>query len=286
MPATLARRGTRLTVAIIAQDEARRIGRTLDAIRCADEVLVVDGGSRDGTQELCRARGARVIEHRFEGFASQRRFAAAMASHDWILSLDADEEMTPALNDEIAALLAQPAIAEAGFRIPMRLVFMGRALRHGSQSGALRLRLFDWRRCSWEGPEVHEGLVAKGPLGRLRSHALHRSCDGVADWVAKMNRYTDLGARVLDRRKRSRSALRLAVTGPWHFLSTWLLQGHVLDGVPGFCWSVLDAFYAVTKYMKHVEGGFAAPAAGRLPHAMGADEISLSSSSSTGGLAR
>ena len=243
----------KLSVTIIAQNEAGRIGEVLDAIRCADEVLVVDGGSTDGTLEICRGRGARVLERRFDGFAAQKRFAAAQASNDWILNLDADEVMTPELNEEVRALMSRDEIAEAAFWVPMRLVFMSRVFRHGSESRTPKLRFFDRRRADYADKEVHEHIVARGPVGRLASYALHHSYRDLSHWVEKMNRYTSLGALSLARRGARPSVARLVVTGPFHFFQEWILQGNVLEGVPGFCWSVLAGVARVLKYMKHLE---------------------------------
>jgi len=245
----------RLSVTIIAQDEARRIGEVLDAIRCADEVLVVDGGSVDETREICRARGARVLERRFDGFAAQKRFAAAQASHDWILNLDADEVMTPELNEEVRELMARDELPEAAFFVPMRLVFMGRVFRHGHESRVPKLRFFDRRRAEYADKEVHEHIVPHGPTGRLRHHGLHYSYRDLSHWVEKMNRYTTLGARSLARRGARRSLLRLLFTGPVHFVQEWIFRGNFLEGVPGLCWSMLAGVARVVKYMKHWEGG-------------------------------
>jgi len=245
----------RLSVTIIAQDEADRIGEVLDAIRCADEVLVVDGGSTDGTQEICRAHGARVLERPFDGFAAQKRFAAERAANDWILNLDADEVMTPELNEEIRTLLAGGEVPEAAFFVPMRLVFMGRVFRHGQESRVPKLRFFDRRRAEYADKEVHEHIVAHGPTGRLRHYALHCSYRDLSHWVEKMNRYTTLGARSLVRRGSPRSLLRLVFTGPVHFVQEWIFRGNIFEGVPGLCWSLLAGVARVLKYMKHWEQG-------------------------------
>jgi glycosyltransferase involved in cell wall biosynthesis len=243
----------KLTVTIIAQNEAAKIGEVLDAIRCADEILVVDGGSTDGTQEICRARGARVLERPFDGFAPQKRFAASQASHDWILNLDADEVMTPELDDEVRRLMAREEIPEAAFFVPMRLVFMGRAFRRGNQAHALKLRFFDRRRAEYADKKVHEHIIARGPVGKLREVALHYSYRDISHWVDKMNRYTSLGAEDLARRGARNSVTRLVVTGPFHFFQDWILQGNILEGLPGFCWSVLAGVARMVKYMKQLE---------------------------------
>jgi glycosyltransferase involved in cell wall biosynthesis len=240
----------KLSVTIIAQDEEDRIGAALDAIRCADEILVVDGGSRDGTVEMCRARGCRVLTRPFDDFGRQKRFAAEQASHDWVLNLDADEVMSPELNEEIRHLMAGAEIHEAAFRVPMRFVFMGRAFAHGRHSREYHVRLFDRRRASYDGREVHEGIVARGPVADLRALLLHDSYRDVTHAIQKMNDYTSHAAGALARRGRRRAPALVALSAPFYFAEAYLLRGNAWNGVPGLWWSMLYAFYPLVKYMK------------------------------------
>lgn len=252
-PAALPRR---LSVVMIALDEEARIGRTLDSIRCADEIVVVDGGSTDRTVELCRARGCRVVERvMVDGFGAQKRFAAAQARHDWVMNLDADEVLTPALNDEVAALLSRPAIAEAAFRVEMTLVFMGRPFRFGKHARERHVRLFDRTRAGYNDLPVHEGIEARGPVGLLRERLFHHSFQDLHHFVAKMNDYTTRGARMLHQAGVRRSAALAALSWPFYFLKSYLWQLNFLNGAPGLVWSFFFSLQPVVKYMKLAEMG-------------------------------
>jgi glycosyltransferase involved in cell wall biosynthesis len=240
----------KLSVTIIAQDEADRIGPALDAIRCADEILVVDGGSRDGTVEACRTRGCRILERPFDDFGRQKRFAAEQATHDWILNLDADEVMSPELNEEIRRLMAREEIPEAAFRVPMRFVFLGRPFAHGRHAREYHVRLFDRRRAGYDDRPVHEGIVPRGPVGSLRELLFHDSYRNVRHAIEKMNDYTSQAAASLARRGRRRSPVLVALSAPFYFVEAYLLRGNAWNGVPGLWWSMLYAFYPLVKYMK------------------------------------
>jgi glycosyltransferase involved in cell wall biosynthesis len=246
----------RLSVVMIALNEEERLARTLDAIRCADEVLLVDGGSTDRTVELARARGCRVVERPMTGgFGAQKRFAVAQARHDWVMNLDADEVLTPALNDEVAALLRRPVIEEAAFQVEMTLVFMGRPFRFGKHARERHVRLFDRTRAGYNDLPVHEGIEARGPVGLLRERLFHHSFRDLHHFVAKMNDYTTRGARMLHAEGARRPAALAALSWPFYFLKSYLLQRNFLNGVPGLVWSFLFSLQPVVKYLKLAEMG-------------------------------
>ncbi len=238
---------------IVAQDEERRIVRTLESIRCADEILVVDGGSADGTAALCRDLGCRVLQRPFDGFGAQKRFATAMAAHDWVLSLDADEVLSPELNQEILRVLARPELPEAAFQMEMTMVFQGRVFRHGRHAHERHVRLFDRSRAGFNGNEVHEGIATAGPVGRLAGRCLHFSYRDVAHYLAKLDDYSTRGARMLERRGARRSATLAILGWPFYFLRSYVLHGNVLNGAPGLVWSFLYALHPVLKYLKLAE---------------------------------
>jgi glycosyltransferase involved in cell wall biosynthesis len=240
----------KLSVTIIALNEEARIGRTLDAITCADEVLVVDGGSDDRTVEICRARGCRVTVRRFDDFCTQKRFAAGLASNDWVLALDADEVLTPALNEEIRAVLAREDLPEASFWVQMTLVFQGRPFRHGKLARDRHVRLFDRRRASYNGKTLHEGIVAQGPTGLLREPLLHYSAHDLSHSIAKMNDYTSRAGRLLRASGVRRSRPLAVLSWPYYFVVSYVIQGNLLNGGPGLVWSFLHATYSVLKYLK------------------------------------
>jgi glycosyltransferase involved in cell wall biosynthesis len=243
----------KLSVAIITLNEEARIGRTLDAITCSDEVLVIDGGSDDRTVEICQAKGCRVIVRPFDDFCTQKRFAAGMASNDWVLALDADEVLTPALNEEIRAVMARDDILEAAFLVQMTLVFQGHAFRHGKHARDRHVRLFDRRRAAYNDRPLHEGIVARGPVGLLRHPLFHHSARDLSHAIAKMNDYTTRGAGVLHAAGVRRSRTLAILAWPIYFLKSYVVQRNALNGGPGLAWSYLHATSAVMKYLKLAE---------------------------------
>ena len=157
--------------------------------------------------------------------------------------------MTPELNEEVRHLMAREEIPEAAFWVPMRLVFMGRIFRHGNQSHALKLRFFDRRRAEYADKKVHEHIIAHGPVGELREHALHYSYRDISHWVDKMNRYTTLGGREgPGAARRPPLGDPAGGDGPFHFVQDWIFQRNILEGLPGFCWSALADVARLMKY--------------------------------------
>jgi glycosyltransferase involved in cell wall biosynthesis len=246
-------RARKLSVAIIALNEEACIGRTIDAISCADEIVVIDGGSHDRTVEICRARGCRVAVRPFDDFCTQKRFAAGLASNDWVLALDADEVLTPALNEEIRAVMAREDIPEAAFRVQMTLVFLGRPFRHGKHARERHVRLFDRRQAVYNNKEVHEGIATRGPIGLLRHPLFHYSVRDLSHLLVKMNDYSTRGARMLHASGVRRSRVLAVLTWPYYFIVNYVVQGNCLNGGPGLVWSFLYSIQSVMKYLKLAE---------------------------------
>lgn len=248
-----AMRPPRLSAVLIVRDEVRILRRCLEALAFADEILVVDSGSTDGTQALARELGARVLERPFDGYGAQKRFAVEQAANDWVLSVDADEVVTPELAASIRALLAGPAPASA-WRIRLPLVFMGRRFTHGAYANDWHVRLFDRRRAQFDGAPVHERVVTAGEVGTIRAGAiLHHTVRDLEHYVLKMNAYSSRGAEELDRRGKRRSAALVLLSWPFYFFRNWVLRGNVLNGVPGLVWSMVHSLEPIVKYLKLVE---------------------------------
>lgn len=242
-----------LSVVIIARDEERDLPGCLDSVAgLADEVVVLDSGSTDRTRELARARGAKVFERPFDDYASHKQAAVERATGDWVLSIDADERVTPALRDEIRALLAAPpdgGAGNVGYEIPFEVHFLGRRLRFGGLGSERHLRLFRRGRGRFTGGSLHEGVRVDGPVGRLRGPIRHLPYRDLGEYLAKLDRYTTLAAE-----KRRRAGRRF--TPLHHLLPCWelfhrlVLRLGVLDGTPGVAWAGLSAFHTWVKYLK------------------------------------
>lgn len=239
----------RLSVTVITLNEARHIGACLDSVAWADERLVVDSGSRDDTVAIARARGARVIEREWPGYAAQKNFAAGEACNDWILSVDADERVTPELAAEIRSRLSsEPGVS--GFRIPRIAFHLGRWIRTTDWYPDYQLRLYDRRAARWRPMRVHESVEADGPVGRLSSHLQHYTYRDLSHHVETINRYSTLAAAELQASGRRAGVVDLVLHPPAAFLRNYVVRRGFLDGMPGFIISIMGAFYVFLKFAK------------------------------------
>jgi glycosyltransferase involved in cell wall biosynthesis len=239
----------KLSVTIITLNEAEHIGAAIDSVRWADEIVVVDSGSTDGTTDIARTRGATVITREWPGYVDQKNFAAERASHDWIFSLDADERVTPALAAEIRTLLAAGPAAPA-YRIARVTFHLGRWLRTTDFYPDSQTRLYDRRAARWRGKYVHESVSADGPVGRLNEEIQHYSYRDLHDHMDRINHYTSLAARQMHEAGRRTSPLDLLVHPPATFLRNFVLRRGFLDGGVGLTLSLVNAYAVFVKFAK------------------------------------
>jgi glycosyltransferase involved in cell wall biosynthesis len=248
-----------LSVALITQDEAENLPRTLKSVRFADEIVVVDSGSSDGTQELARAAGARVFEEPWKGFAAQKNAAIEHTTCEWVLSLDADEEVSAELAREIEALLAgEPECA--AYRLPRLNHFLGRPLRHGGYWPDPKLRLFRRGAARFGERAVHEtmetaGKAGQSKIGQLRGQLIHHCYATLDEYVEHMNRYSTAVARQLvadGRAPRTVAGLLWqAVANPAAtFAYNYFVRLGFLDGVAGLAQHLNHSAYIHWKYVK------------------------------------
>jgi len=241
---------TRLSAVVVTRDEEREVGRTIGALSFADEVLVVDAGSTDGTVGICRSLGAHVLQHAFEGFGPQKRWAVSQAAHDWVLCVNAGEVVTAELAAAIRQVLAAGEPPCAAYRFRFLTVFMGRPMSHGSMSRHLQVRLFDRRRAGFTDALVHEQVVADGPVGELSGTVLHYPVRDLSDRVAKMDADSTLGAVDLVRRGERLGGLALVFTPAVEFLRHYLVHQNFRNGIAGLAWSFLSAVGVAMKHLK------------------------------------
>jgi glycosyltransferase involved in cell wall biosynthesis len=246
-----------IAVVLITRDEARRVRRCLESVRWADEIVVVDQHSRDETAAICRDLGARVIAREMTaGFGEQKNFAIAQARATWILSLDADEEVTPALRGAIEAAVAAPG-DRVGFRLPRLTAYLGRFIRHCGWYPSPVLRLFRRGHGRFTDALVHEELVVDGPVGDLREDLLHHSYDSLTEHVRKLLLYTAYDARMLQRRGVRLGALGalwwLALKPPTVFVRKYVVQRGFLEGWHGFVLSAMAALVVLVNAVRLAE---------------------------------
>lgn len=240
-----------VSVVIITRNEAQRIADCLASVAgLADEVVVVDSGSSDGTQEICTAHGARVIDAGWLGFGPQKDLAVRSARNDWVLCLDADERVSAELAQSIRAALAAPPAqpTHAAYRCPRSNRFLGRYLRHGEGYPDWSLRLFDRRVAHWSADAVHEKVVCTAPVGRLAGDLLHDTAETLESYLAKQNRYTSLAAA--NYAGKPVSAVRLVLSPLIRFIKFYFVRGGFRDGVPGFVHIAIGCFNSFLKYAK------------------------------------
>jgi glycosyltransferase involved in cell wall biosynthesis len=243
-----------LSVAIITFNEEANLPRTLESLGGAGEIVVVDSGSTDATLEIARSFGARVFEEPWKGFAAQKNSAIAHAAGDWVLSLDADEEVSPELAHEIQELLAgEPSFS--AYRIPRLNHFLGKPLRHGGYWPDPKLRLFRRGSAQFAERPVHETLQATGPVGRLKSPLLHHCYPTLEEYVEHMNRYSSAGAKLLAASGRASQSLPAFV---WNallnpaatFAYNYFFRLGFLDGREGLLQHLNHSVYIHWKFVK------------------------------------
>lgn len=243
-----------LSVAIVAFNEEQNLRRTLASVDWADEVILVDSGSTDRTREIAREFGAKVYEEPWRGFAAQKNFALAHCQFDWVLSLDADEVVSPELRSELLGRLEHPGPAVA-FRLPRRNLFLGRWVRHGGFYPDHKLRLFRRGHARFEDRPVHENAVADGPVLALRGDLLHYAYPTLELYIEHMNRYSSASVPLVHRKERTLSSLPAFL---WYvllapgaqFLYNYVFRLGFLDGREGLLLHLYHAAYASWKYAK------------------------------------
>ena len=240
-----------LSVAIITLNAASQLEACLQSARFADEIVVVDSGSTDGTQALAERHGARVIQQDWLGFGPQKQFAVEAASHDWVLCLDADERVSPELRASLENTLKAPCTA--AFRFARCNRFLGRYLKHGEGYPDWSLRLFDRRQARWSDDAVHEKVVSNGPIGTLQGDLLHDSAETLAAYLTKQNRYTTLAADMALQAGKRASFGRIAFSPIVRFIKFYLLRQGFRDGLPGLIHIAIGCMNSFVKYAKMLE---------------------------------
>jgi len=237
----------KLSLAVIALNEEDRLRRCLESVPFAFEKVVVDSGSTDSTVPVAKECGAVVLSRGFTCFSEQKQFAVNSCTGDWILVLDADESLSPALASEIVRVVETGK--KLAYRLPRRVFYMGRLLRRGPWSGETVLRLFPRGSASFDSSIVHEKLVPSVPVTLLRKGWIeHRTYRSLGEQMSVTGEYALLWAERKHSMGIRSSLLEIAVRTKWRFLSAWLLRGGFLEGYPGFMASVMSAYSVFLKW--------------------------------------
>ncbi|MDP3406886.1 glycosyltransferase family 2 protein [Bosea sp. (in: a-proteobacteria)] len=245
-----------LSIFIIARDEADRIERTIEAVRSlSDDIVLVDSGSTDGTQDLAARLGARVIPNPWPGYGLQKQFAEDQCRHDWLLNLDADEVVPPAMVAEIAALFAGSGPAADAYELRIAEIFPGERAPHRFAYALAPVRLYRRDKGRYSPSPVHDrvDLAPGARIARLKGTVHHYSVRSLGEQMSKLNSYSDAQADDLDKRGVWLSVFRLAVEFPANFIKAYIGRRHALRGVYGFMTAMNYAFYRYLRVAKHWE---------------------------------
>jgi glycosyltransferase involved in cell wall biosynthesis len=245
-----------LSVAIVALNEEANLGRVLESVRWADEIVLVDSGSTDRTCEIAREYGARVINEPWRGYTGQKNYALELCTKDWVLSLDADEEVSPELAEEIGGVLADP-YALAGYSMPRKNLFMGRWMRRGGFYPDPKLRLFRRGMADSTGRDPHDRFEMKEgqPVGRLRGALIHHTYPTLTLYLEHMNRYSSVWNRVPGAVPRKFSLNAIVLRPLATFTYNYFIRLGFLDGREGLLLHMYHAGYVSWKYSKAWEMG-------------------------------
>jgi glycosyltransferase involved in cell wall biosynthesis len=240
-----------LSAVLITRNAANVIDACLESLAFADDVVLVDSASSDGTQEIAARRGARVVQKEWLGYGRQKQFAVEQARHDWVLCVDADERVSPELAAGIQAALAAPA--SPVYRMPRRNRFMGKWLAHGEGYPDWSPRLFNRMNARWSDDLVHEKVLFAVTPGTLRGDLMHDSSDDLSTYLERQNRYTTLAARQAFELGRSASLVHLLFSPVVRFFKFYVLRLGFLDGTAGLLHISIGCMNSYIKYAKLIE---------------------------------
>lgn len=240
----------KISACVITFNEERKIERCLKSLTWCDEIVILDSFSTDRTLEICRRYTDRIFQHEWMGYVGQRNLVREMAQYSWVIFLDADEEVSPALRDEILRELTSGASRYIGYEFPRLVYYIGRWIRHGEWYPDVKLRLFKKEYGRTEGQEPHDKVAVAGPVKRLRSPIWHYTYDSIKDHMDTINRFSTITAQqqfVAARRLRWSDLL---LRPGFRFLRGYIARRGFLDGAHGLVIAVLNSYGVFVKYAK------------------------------------
>jgi len=242
----------KLSAVIITLNEERNITRCLESVKdVADEIIVVDSLSTDKTAEIARSYGAKVIQQPFLGYVAQKNFADNCASNDWILSIDADEALTPELKDQINQVKLNPTFQ--AYKLRRLTNYCGKWIKHCGWYPDRKTRLYNRTAGSWQGEQIHEHWEAKDAhlhIEELKGDMLHYSYYTISDHLRQIERFTEISAKVAAGKGKDCSLFKIWLVPKWVFFSMYILRAGFLDGYYGYLVCKYSAYAALIKYTK------------------------------------
>ncbi len=244
-----------VSVTIITLNEQEKIEQAISSVSWAEEVIIVDSGSTDQTVDIARKLGAKVTYHAWEGYGRQKNFAQSLATHDWILNIDADEVVSPELRSEMIQNLEKTPSTVWGFAIPRKTYYLGRWIAHGGWYPNYLVRLAHRKYARWTEPHVHEELEVDGSIQKLTRPLEHYAFSSIHDQILTNLAFSKLGSQDLATHGYQPSLGRLILKPIGKFLETYILKRGFLDGLPGLIISVNAAHSMFLKYAYLCEAG-------------------------------
>lgn len=242
-----------ISAVIITLNNEDTLEATLRALSWCDEIVVVDSGSTDATKAICLKYSCQFSHHPFDGYGAQKQHAVSLAKHDWILSIDSDEVISEALQEEIISILAEDHIRYSGFSIIISLVFMGKLFRFGKEANLSHLRLYNRNSGGFNDDKLHEKIILHGEVKKLKNVVIHYSYKDLTHYYEKFNRFTSYAAIDALRKKKKVSQFKILIKFPAAFLIAYFVQLNFMNGFPGLIWSINTALYNLVKYLKLYE---------------------------------
>ena len=243
----------KISACVLCFNEENKIERCLSSLTWCDEIVVLDSFSTDRTPELCRKFTDKFFQRQWLGYVGQRNTVREFASHPWLLFMDSDEEVSPALRDEILRELDNPSGNYIGYEFPRQVYYLGRWIRHGEWYPDVKLRLFNKVYGRTEGQEPHDKVVVNGPVKRLKNPVWHYTYDDITDHLNTVNRFSSITARQRFVQKASFKWSDLLVRPLFRFVRGYFLRGGFLDGAHGLMIAVINSYGVFVKYAKHWE---------------------------------
>lgn len=241
----------KLSVALITHNEEKNLARTLRAVKdIADEIVIIDSGSTDKTEEIALQFGAKFYTESWQGYGKQKNSAIAKCSGEWILNLDADEEVSLQLACEIANIVHEKKEKCKVYKINRTAICFGKVIHHGGWSNQYAIRLFKKNTGYFNDNTVHETFITKEEIGKIRANILHHTYQDLTDYLQKFNRYTSEGALHLLEKGKEPKLYKIFLNPIVKFMQMYVLRLGFLDGVEGFVLAVFSASYPLAKYYK------------------------------------
>lgn len=240
-----------ISACIITFNEKGNIRRCLESLKWVDEIVVVDSYSTDGTEQLARAYTDKVFQHQWPGYVNQKNYALQLASHDWVLSLDADEVVSDELKTEIIKEWADDGYKQyPGYYLPRRTFYLGRWIRYGGWYPDYKLRLFRKTSGAWTGLDPHDRVELNGQTKELKGDILHYNYKNISDQIKTIDRFSEVTVEALLEQGARFSLFNLLTRPPIKFMECYFAKAGFLDGLPGLIIALNSAFYVFVKYAK------------------------------------